>query len=183
MKEKYLILILVMILITVLFFWIASNSITKNVAEINKYDRNIKSTLEKLNSALIMDEQLREFSQIIDNSLTTGSNFTIDELNEFQKEIEKIRDDNKLKLIKISDSNKFAEAGMIETTYNLELQGTFQQMGQFISAIEALNHIIKIQYLDISPTQASDRNVTDPNAPNQYRITMELSIFKVKKEA
>lgn len=184
MKEKYLAFILGMILVTILFFLLAGNSINKNVAEVDRYDKNIKTTLEKLNSALIMDEQLREFSQIIDNSLTTGDSFTVDEMNEFQKQIEKLRDDNKMKLIKISDSNKFAEAGMIETTYNLELQGTFQQMGQFISAIEALNHIIKIQYLDISPTQGSDKNVAiNPNAPNQYRITMELSIFKVKKEA
>ncbi|MFO8145032.1 MAG: type 4a pilus biogenesis protein PilO [Candidatus Syntrophosphaera sp.] len=182
MKEKYLVFILVMILVTIVFFWLAGNSLSKNLAEIRDYDNKIKATLEKLNSAMIMNEQLKEFTQIIDNSLTTSDEFSVDELNEFQKTLEKVRDDNKMKLIKISDSSKFTEAGMIETTYNLELQGTFQQMGRFLSAIEAMNNIIKIQYLDISPAQTSEKS-DNPNAPNKYRITMELSIFKVKKEA
>lgn len=182
MKEKYLVFILVMVLVTIVFFWLAGNSLSKNLAEIRDYDNKIKATLEKLNSAMIMNEQLKEFTQIIDNSLTTSDEFSVDELNEFQKTLEKVRDDNKMKLIKISDSSKFTEAGMIETTYNLELQGTFQQMGRFLSAIEAMNNIIKIQYLDISPAQTSEKS-DNPNAPNKYRITMELSIFKVKKEA
>ncbi len=184
MKEKYLVFILIMILITVVFFWLAGNTVKKNNQEVNSYDKKIKTTLEKLNSALIMDEQLKEFTQIIDNSLTTTDRFTVDEMNAFQKEIERLRDENQMKLIKISDSNKFAEAGMIETTYNMELEGTFQQMGQFISALEAQNHIIKIQYLDISPSQVATKGAAiSANAPNKYKISLEMSIFKVKKEA
>jgi Tfp pilus assembly protein PilO len=184
MKEKYLVFVLIMILVTVIFFWMASNTVKSNTDKVNSYDKKIKATLEKLNSALIMDEQLKEFTQIITNSLTTTDRFSVDELNAFQKEIERLRDENQMKLIKISDSNKFAEAGMIETTYNLELEGTFQQMGQFISALEAQNHIIKIQYLDISPSQGANKGTSlDPNAPNKYKIALELSIFKVKKEA
>ncbi len=184
MKEKYLAFILAMILISILFFWLGANTLKNSEKEVKSYDNKIKQTLEKLNSAMIMDQQLSQFTEIIDNSLTKDGKFSVDELNAFQKKIEEIRDNNQMKLIKISDSNKFAEAGMIETTYNLELEGTFQQMGQFISAIEAQNNIIKIQFLDISPTQAASKNTTvDPNAPNKYRITLELSIFKVKKEA
>lgn len=184
MKEKYLVFILAMILISILFFWLAGNSVKKNTAEISRYDKKIKATLEQLNSAMIMDQQLKQFTAIIDNSLTTTDKFSVDELNDFQKKIEQLRDDNQMKLIKISDSNKFAEAGMIETTYNLELEGTFQQMGRFISSLEAQNHIIKVQYLDISPTQIAGKNVkVDPNAPNKYKITLEMSIYKVKKEA
>ncbi|MCB5247861.1 MAG: type 4a pilus biogenesis protein PilO [Candidatus Cloacimonetes bacterium] len=184
MKEKYLIFILGMILISVVFFLLAGNSLTKHLGEIESYDNKIKTTLEKLNSAMIMDQQLSQFREILDNSLTTESRFSVDEMNDFQKRIEALRDQNQMKLIKISDSNKFTEAGMIETTYSLELQGTFRQMGQFISELEALNHIIKIQYLDVSPAQIAEKNEsTDSGAPNIYRITMELSIFKVKKGA
>ncbi len=181
MKEKYLVFILGIILISVLFFLLAGNSLKKNLGEVESYDKKIKTTLEKLNSAMIMDQQLSQFREILDNSLTTDAKFSVDELNAFQKEIERLRDQNQMKLIKISDSNKFAEAGMIETTYSIELQGTFRQMGQFISELEAQNHIIKIQYLDVSPLQASEKN--NPNATNIYRITMEISIFKVKQEA
>jgi len=46
-----------------------------------------------------------------------------------------------------------------------------------------MDNIIKIQALDISPLAASDKEVTDINAPNRYRVTIELSVFKVKREA
>lgn len=184
MREKYLAFILGMILISVLFFMLVGNSLKKNISEVDSYDKKIKTTLEKLNSAMIMDEQLSQFREILDNSLTKDNRFSVDELNSFQRQIERLRDQNQMKLVKISDSNKFAEAGMIETTYNIELQGTFRQMGQFISELEAQNHIIKIQYLDVSPVQATEKTAgNSPNAENIYRITMEISIFKVKKEA
>jgi Tfp pilus assembly protein PilO len=181
MKEKYLLFIVVMILVTILFFWIANTNLKKNSTEIERYDKNIKTTLEKLNSAMLMDAQLSQFKEILDNSLTTSDRFSIDELNDFQREIERLRENNKMKLIRISDTNKYNQPGLLEHTYNIELEGTFQQMGKFISDLEAQNYIIKIQYLDVSPTQVSGK--TDPNAPNTYKITMELSIYKVKKEA
>ncbi len=181
MKEKYLLFIVGMILVTILFFWVANTNLKKNITEIERYDKRIKTSLEKLNSAMLMDAQLSQFKEILDNTLTTNARFTIDELNDFRREIERLRDNNKLKLIRISDTNKYNEPGLLEHTYSLELEGTFQQMGKFISDLEAQNYIIKIQYLDVSPTQVSGK--TDPNAPNTYKITMELSIYKVKKEA
>ena len=181
MKEKYLLFIVGMILVTILFFWVANTNLKKNITEIERYDKRIKTSLEKLNSAMLMDAQLSQFKEILDNTLTTNARFTIDELNDFRREIERLRDNNKMKLIRISDTNKYNEPGLLEHTYSLELEGTFQQMGKFISDLEAQNYIIKIQYLDVSPTQVSGK--TDPNAPNTYKITMELSIYKVKKEA
>ena len=181
MKEKYLVFILAMVLISVMFFMLDSNSLKKNLAEVDNYDKKIKTTLEKLNSAMIMDQQLREFREIIDNSLTYENKFSVEELNEFQLVLDRIREDNKMKMEKISDSNKFSPAGMIETTYNLELQGTFRQMGQFISELEGLNHIIKFNYLDVSPIPTSES--AGPGGENNYRVSMEITVFKVKKEA
>ena len=181
MREKYLVFILGMILISVLFFVLAGNSLKKNLAEVDKYDKQIKTTLEKLNSAMIMDQQLSQFREIIDNRLTNESKFSVDELNDFQLVIDRIREDNRMKMEKISDSNKFSPAGMIETTYNIDLQGTFRQMGQFISELEGLNHIIKFNYLDVSPIPTSE--AIGPGGENNYRISMEKTVFKVIKEA
>lgn len=181
MREKYLVFILAMILISVLFFMLASNSLKKSLVEVEDYDKKIKTTLEKLNSAMIMDQQLREFREIIDNSLTNENNFSVEELNEFQLVLDRIREDNKMKMEKISDSNKFSPAGMIETTYNLDMQGTFRQIGSFISELEGLNHIIKFNYLDVSPIPTSE--ATGPGGQNNYRVAMEVTVFKVKKEA
>jgi Tfp pilus assembly protein PilO len=54
---------------------------------------------------------------------------------------------------KMSDTNKFSLPNLIETTYNLELEASYVQIGQFISDLEAQDNIIKIHALDISPAQ------------------------------
>lgn len=184
MKERYMILIAVIVLATVLFFMVTGNSVKGKVSRIRELDNKIKVAQEKLNSARIMDEQLSQFALIIDNSLSKSGGFTFDEINAFKKRIGELAHERKITINKLADSNKFSLPGLLETTYSLELEGTFVQMGQFVSDIEALDNIIKIQALDISPAQMSDKNMkTADTSVSRYRITMELSIFKVKKEA
>jgi Tfp pilus assembly protein PilO len=93
-----------------------------------------------------------------------------------------LADQRNIQINKLSDSNKFSLPGLIETTYTLELEASYVQIGQFISDLESLDNILKIHALDISPTQVSDKEVTAPGAPNRYRMTIEFSVFKVKKE-
>lgn len=184
MRERYLIFIAGMVLITILFFWWSCESVKETTAEVKRLDDKIKSTTEKLNSATLMNEQLQGFSEIIDNSLTSDDKFSIDELNNFKILIDRIRDENRLRMIKISDTNKFGEAGLIENTYNMELEGTFQQIGQFLAELERQNYIIKIQFLDISAAQVIGRETEQPkDSVNRYKMTLEMSLYKAKKEA
>jgi len=182
MREKYIVFILVMVLITIGFFMLSASTLKSNLTQIDRYDARIKNTQEKLNSARIMDEQLSQFSLIIDNSLTRSQNFTFDEINDFKTKIGQMAHNNRITINKLSDANKFSLPGLIETTYNMELEATFVQVGRFISDLEALDHIIKIHYIDISPSQISDKNVpTEAGAESRYKVNLELSIFKVKK--
>ncbi|HNV61710.1 MAG: type 4a pilus biogenesis protein PilO [Candidatus Cloacimonadota bacterium] len=183
MRERYLIFILCILLITILFFMFTINSVTAKQHKIKELDRKIKTAQEKLNSARIMDQQLSQFSRIIDNSLTREASFSFDEINAFKTTIGRLADQRTITINKLSDSNKFSLPGLVETTYNLELEATYVQIGQFISDLESMDNIIKIQALDISPLAVSDKEVTAPNAPNRYRVTLELSVFKVKREA
>ena len=183
MREKYLIFILCILLITILFFVFTINSVTAKQNKVKELDRKIKTAQEKLNSARIMDQQLSQFSRIVDNSLTREAIFSFDEINAFKTTIGRMADQRTITINKLSDSNKFSLPGLVETTYNLELEATYVQIGQFISDLESMDNIIKIQALDISPLAASDKEVTDINAPNRYRVTIELSVFKVKREA
>ncbi len=98
MKEKYLLFIVGMILVTILFFWVANTNLKKNITEIERYDKRIKTSLEKLNSAMLMDAQLSQFKEILDNTLTPNARFTIEELNDFRREIERLRDNNKIEI-------------------------------------------------------------------------------------
>ncbi len=184
MKERYLILILVILVLGFLFFSISGSNLKKNLDKVESYDTKIKVAQEKLNSSRIMDEQLSQFALIIDNSLSRSVGFTFDEINEFKKRIGEMAHERKITINKLSDSNKFSLPGLVETTYNLELEATFIQMGQFVSDLEAQDNIIKIQAIDISPAQTTDKDKqTVDTAVSRYRITMELSVFKVKREA
>lgn len=184
MKEKYIVFILLMILIAVLLYMTSNNNLQSNLKKVKDYDNRIKVAQEKLNSARIMDEQLSQFSLIIDNSLSRSGGFTFDEINAFKQRIGELAHERKISINKLSDSNKFSLPGLLETTYNLELEATFVQMGQFLSDLEALDNIIKIHAIDITPAQVQDSNrKTVDTAVSKYRITIELSIFKVKKEA
>ena len=183
MKERYMIFVVLMILFGVLFFMLTANPVKQSRARIEELDTKIKAAQEQLNSARIMDQQLSQFSLIIDNSLTKTASFSFDEINDFKTRIGQLADQRSIQLNKLSDSNKFSLPGLIETTYNIELEASYVQIGQFISDLERLDNILKIHALDISPTQVSDKEVRAPDAPNRYRMTLELSIFKVKQEA
>ncbi len=183
MKERYLVLILLMVLITVLIFSASVSNIQNGIKKAKEYDNQIKIAQEKLNSARIMNEQLSQFSLIIDNSLSKSGTFTVEEINSFKQRIGELAHERKIAINKLSDSNKFSLPGLIETTYNLELEGSFVQMGQFLSDLEALDNIIKIHYIDITPAATHDNVKTEDVAVSKYRIMIELSIFKVKKEA
>jgi Tfp pilus assembly protein PilO len=181
MREKYIAFLLIMVLVTIGFFALSASSYRNNIKQIDSYDAKIKNAQEKLNSARILDEQLSQFSLIIDNSLTRSKNFSFDEINDFKTKIGQMANDNRITINKLSDANKFTLAGLIETTYNMELECTFVEFGQFVSDLEALDNIIKIHYIDVSPAQTSDKNTPEKGAVSRYRVTVELSIFKVKR--
>jgi len=181
MRERYLILILLIILSSVIFLTISANSLNSNLQKIKDYDKRIKTAQEKLNSAKILDEQLSQFALIIENSLTKSKSFSFDEINAFKTRIGDLANQSAISINRLSDSNKFSTPGLIETTYNMELEATYVQVGQFISAIESMDNLIKIHALDISPAQTNKKEGV--TGPSRYKVTIELSVFKVKKEA
>lgn len=183
MREKYYVLILVIILSAVLFFMIGGNNLKKNLSQIESYDNKIKTAQEKLNSARILEEQLSQFALVIENSLTKEPSFTFDEINQFKTYIGDMAHQSAISITRLNDSNKFSTPGLIETTLNMELEATYVQAGQFISALESMDHLVKIHALDISPAQmATKKDGTTAGGPSRYKVTIEMSIFKVKKE-
>jgi len=184
MREKYIVLVLLMILIGVLFFMLSSRMIDKKTKQITDYDNKIKTAQEKLNSAKILDQKFKKFSIIIENSLTKEKEFSVTEVNLFKEKIGELAVDRTVSINKMTDSKKYAAANLIETTYILELQGTFIQIGQFVSDLEQLDRIVKIHALDISSATIRERDVKEgvPQVPN-YKALIELSVFKVRKEA
>jgi len=166
---------------TVVFVMLSARSLDQNLREIRNLDEKIKTSQEQLNSARILDQELSQFARIIENSLSREASFSFDEINDFKTKIGDMAHQRKITINKMSDTNKWSLPNLIETTYNLELEATYIQIGQFISDLESQDNIIKIQTLDISPAQVSDEQ--NPLAESRYRVIIELSTFKVKKEA
>lgn len=185
MREKYLVLILLMILSAVIFFTVSERIIETKINRIDDFDNRIKTAQEKLNSAQIQDQQLKQFELVINNSLTQKTGFSVDEINEFKGQIGDLIHRRRISLLKLSDAPKYTLPNLIENTYVIEMEATFIQMGQFISDLEALDNIVKVQAIDVRPTQDTDtrKRAETVAAESRYRIVLELSVFKVKQEA
>lgn len=190
MKQKYLIFTLAMILIAVLFFTLSGALIGKKVNKIGQLDRSIKIAQEKLNSAKVMDQQLSQFSLIIDNSLTKDKSFTFEEVNAFVKNLADLADQNKIAVLAIYPKEIQSSLNLVEQQYIMELNTTYVQLGQFLGHLEALDNIVKINMLDVMPLTEADTGqagsktgvVTGPRIA-RYKVALELSVFKVQREA
>ncbi|KQC07520.1 MAG: hypothetical protein APR54_00915 [Candidatus Cloacimonas sp. SDB] len=184
MKQKYLLLLCLMILTAILFFYFSSKTINSKVRLITRYDNTIKLEQEKLNSAKVLNEQLLEVAKVIENSISDEEQFTTDESNAFI-----------LKLANLADKYKIAVHSMVpkviigvnrryaEQLYTMELNCTFLQLGEFLSELESFDHIIKIRTIDVRPLADDKNTIYEEVQETHYRVTLDLSTFKIVKEA
>lgn len=185
MRQHYLILLAVMIIVAILFFHQSSLIISHKIERIDKYDEKIKVEQEKLNSAKVLNEQLREVSRVILGSITTDNKFDADEIGAFTKELYDMADKYKFAIHTFSHKDVSSLSGnTIEHLYTMELNCTFVQLGKFLTDLEALDNIIKIKTLDVDPYSARGKSeAVDTTADTRYKVTIELSTFKIIKEA
>jgi Tfp pilus assembly protein PilO len=191
MKQKYLIFSVIMLIIAVVFFVISGSLIGKKMSKIESLDKQIKSAQEKLNSAKILDQQLSQFALIIDNSLTREKIFSPVEINAFVKNLADLADQNHIGVLAIYPKEIQSSLNLVEQQYIMELNTTYVQLGQFLSNLEALDNIVKINTLDVMPlTEAESSRQSKTKdivaaAPRiaRYKVALELSVFKVQREA
>jgi hypothetical protein len=185
MRKQYLIFLLVIALISVAFFTISGSMINSKINKIASVDKKIKKAQEKLNSAKIMNEQLSQFTMIIRNSLTTEKKINPTDVNAFVKQLADMCDQYKIAIVSIYPKAVFSTADMLEQQYTLELNCTYVQTGQFLSELEGMDNIIKINTLDVTPIMVQDSGTKAASTVTQatrYKVTLELSVFKVVKE-
>ncbi|MBC8527243.1 MAG: type 4a pilus biogenesis protein PilO [Candidatus Cloacimonetes bacterium] len=185
MRQKYLILLALMIITSMLFFYLSGKSINSKINKISIYDKRIKKEQEKLNSAKVLNEQLQQISKVIVNSMTSEAKYTPEEINAFIKKLADLADKYKIAVHSIfpkvisSIGHKF-----IQQQYTMELNCTFVQMGQFLTDLESFDRIMKIKTLDICPISGEEKKSSLEEKPiTRYKVTLELSTFKIMKEA
>lgn len=184
MKQRYLLLLFVMIISSILFFYFSTNSVNAKIKKIGRYDEAIKEEQEKLNSAKVLNEQLKEVSKVIMQSMTTNTVFTTDEINSFVKKLADLSDKYKIAIDSIHPKVVAPEKSyLIEQQYSLSVVCTFVQMGQFLSDLESFDHIIKVKTLDVRPVKEKQTSAFDEILETRYKVSFELSVYKIIKEA
>ncbi|MDP8269327.1 MAG: type 4a pilus biogenesis protein PilO [Candidatus Tenebribacter davisii] len=183
MKQRYLLLLFVMILSTMCFFYFSTSSVKAKIHKINSYDKEIKIEQEKLNSAKVINDQLQQVSKIIMESMTTNDKFEIDEVNTFIKKLADLADKYEISIDSISPKVVASEKShLVEQKYTLSVVTTFVQMGQFLSELESFDHILKINTLDVRPKQEDKNTDSIELLDTRYKVTFEISVFKIIKE-
>jgi len=184
MKQKYLLLFCLMILTAILFFYFSNNMINSKIKQIARYDKRIKVEQEKLNSAKVLNEQLQQVAKVIENSISDEDKFTTDEANAFIKRLATLADKYKIAVHSLVPkvittlSRRYAEH-----LYTMQLNCTFVQLGQFLSDLEGFDNIIKIRTIDVRPLTDDKKTQYDDALETHYKVTLELSTFKIVKEA
>ena len=183
MKQRYLLLLFIMILSTICFFYFSTNSVNAKIEKIDRYDEAIKVEQEKLNSAKVINDQLQEVSKVIMRSMTNENEFEIEEVNAFVKKLADLADKYKISIDsifpKVVSSDK---SYLVEQEYTLSVVCTFIQMGQFLSELESFDHIIKLNTLDVRPVKENKNTTSDEIIDTRYKVTFELSVFMIIKE-
>lgn len=185
MRRKYLYLLLLISITAVAFFYFSNDTISAKTRKIGAYDRRIKQEQEKLNSAKVLNEQLQLVSKVIMNSMTSEKKFSSDEVNSFIKILADLADKYQIAVYSlfpkvISSLSRY----YLEQLYTMELNCTFIQMGQFLGDLESFDHIIKVKTLDVRPVDTDFKETITGEAPaTRYKVTIELSVYKIVKEA
>ncbi len=183
-KQRYLLLLFVMILSTICFFYFSTNSIKTKIEKIDKYDEAIKVEQEKLNSAKVINDQLQEVSKVIMRSMTNEKEFAIEDVNAFVRQLANLADKYKISIDSLSPKVVSSDKSyLVEQEYSLSVVCTFIQMGQFLSELESFDHIIKLNTLDVRPVKEDKTQTFDEIIDTRYKVTFELSVFMIIKEA
>jgi len=131
-----------------------------------------------------LNEQLQQVSKVIMETMTEVKEFSPDEINNFVKTLATLADDYEIGVTSMSPKSvSTTQKYLIEQQYTLVLNCTFIQMGQFLSQLESFDNITKIKLFDVSPISQDRKEGSALQEITRYQVTIELSVFKIIKEA
>ncbi len=182
MKQKYMILLFIMVVFSLLFFFYSGRIVNSKIRKVHLYDKVIKKEQEKLNSAKVLNEQLKDVSKVILNSVTKKKSFSPDEINAFVKKIGDLADKYKIPVYNQFPTKISNKRNVLEQGYAVELVCTYVQLGKFLSELESFDNLSTIKMLQVNPIK-EDKKQNNTKRETRYRVNMELSVFKVVKES
>jgi hypothetical protein len=171
-----------MVLVSFGFFYSAELMLAKKASQIDQQDRLIKRYQEQVNSAKVVNDELKEVSTVIKNSLTDKRELSVDEANNFIRELAELADTYKIAVHALFPKVSFLAGNLLEQQFALELDCTYIQLGQFLASIDRYDYLIKVNTLDVR-SQGSKERIVEDNRQTLYKVILDLSIFKIVKES
>ncbi|MCD4829541.1 MAG: hypothetical protein K8R90_08970 [Candidatus Cloacimonetes bacterium] len=192
-KEKYLIVLLGIILLSFVFFYTGNLMIKGQIKDIKKFDRRIGKAIDRLNSAQVLNRELSGVSRVIRNSITDSETekFPAEDINAFVNQLGNFADTLKIPVVSLSPKESYSPGKVMEHQFTIVFECTYVQLGQFVTKLERSDMIIRINTFDVLPIREDKKLLAQAEAEaageveeiaTRYRVTLDLSTFKVRKE-
>jgi len=181
MKNKYLALLFLIILVSMSFIYFGKKMIKDGRKSISKIEKVIKKEQEKLNSAKVLNKELQQVSKVIRNSMTKEFSFSAVEVNDFVTQLGDLADRFKIKIEGISPRPSSKEGKIVEQSYSLQIICDYVQLGKFLAELERFEYIMNLNTIDVKPVNAR-REKFETEGSTRYKVAIELSTFKIIRE-
>lgn len=186
LKERYLLLLLVILVGSAVLFYQGGKVISSAKSKIRTLDKKIEVKQQELNSAEVLNDELSGVRDVILNTITREQKVPADEINDFKSQLAAYADSLRIPVNGSDQKEVYSPGSIIEHSFTMQLECTYLQMGRYIAALEKTNRIMRIDTIDVSPLRQEISKVIDPATgqpptETRYKVTIELTLFKVKK--
>ncbi len=183
MKRNYFILIILIIISSVAYYYFSDLVITNKVNEISKLDRKIKTARQDLNSLIVQNEKLGEFTSILSHTLTKDNEFSSDEIHEIIFTMDEIAQKYGINISGINHKDLFTSADQLEHEFSFEFTSTYVKLGKFLNDLEKMDYLTVINDFSIDPVKVVEKKqdiVNVQDLEKNYSVNLSISFIKHK---
>lgn len=183
MKRNYTILIIIIIVISFAYYYFSDQVISGNVSEVKQLDKKIKTARQELNSLIVQNEKLGEFTSILSHTLTKESEFSSDEIHEIIQTMDEIAQKYTINISGISHKDLFTAADQLEHEFSFEFTTTYVKLGKFLNDIEKMDFLTVINDFTIDPVRVVEKKQDISNVQEldkNYIVNLSISFIKHK---
>ncbi|MBI9030610.1 type 4a pilus biogenesis protein PilO [bacterium] len=183
MKRNYTILIVLIIVLSFAYYYFASQIITDKVTEVAKLDQEIRKSRQELNSLIVQDEKLGEFTSILSNTLTKDNEFSSDEIHEIILTIDGIAQKYGINVSGINHGALFTASDQLEHEFSIEFTTTYVKLGRFMNELEKMDFLSVINSFSIDPERNIEKKQDAANVQEldkNYNVSLGISFIKHK---
>ena len=183
MKRNYFILIILIIVFSLGYWYFADQFISDRVDQVKKLDNKIKTARQDLNSLIVQNEKLGEFTTILSHTLTKDNEFSSDEIHEIIFTMDEIAQKYGINISGINHKSLFTSADQLEHEFSFEFTSTYVRLGRFLNDIEKMDYLTVINDFSIDPErkiETKKENVDVQDLDKTYIVNLSISFIKQK---